>query len=193
MTQRHQLFPKHPSPWVEHSATCWSSRCYTPYNFQVAVQVHGDSCNNPMVSETKGTLEVFKFSPLAWKMVTSALRLTWSGKETDQPVEYVLLQNWEENHLVLSSGLDGGLPVKERDQVRGGDRGTLSSCSITSPWQRGKLPDGHVLALTRQKLILFLLKEVGATSREGNIGFLGLKTMKKSQVISRKVAPKWQQ
>lgn len=89
--------------------------------------------------QTKGTLEVFKFSPLAWKMVTSALQLTWSGRETDQPVEYVLLQNWEENHLVLSSGLDGGLPVKERDQVRGGDRGTLSSCSITSPWQRGKL------------------------------------------------------
>ena len=123
---------------MEHSATCWSSCCYTPYNFQVAVQVNGDSCNNPMVSETKGTF-FFKFSPLAWKMVTSALQLTWSSRETDQPVEYVLLQNWEENHLVLSSGLDGGLPVKERDQVRGEDRGTLNSCSITSPWQRGKL------------------------------------------------------
>lgn len=124
---------------MEHSATCWSSCCYTPYNFQVAVQVNGDSPNNAMVSEPKGTLEVFKFSPLVWKMVISALQLTWSGRETDKPVEDVLLQNWEENHLVLSSGLDGGLPVKERDQVTGGDRGTLSSYSITFRWQRGKL------------------------------------------------------
>lgn len=40
----------------------------------------------------------------------------------------------------------------------------------------GSCPDGHVLAFTQQKLILFLLKEEGATSREGNIGFLRLKT-----------------
>lgn len=80
-------------------------------------------------------------------------------------------------------GGGGGLLVKERDQVTGEGKGTLSSYSITSQGQRAvqKASMGSWARDGSYTIEFIFNQKLGAKSHDGEIGFLGPKTTKKSR------------